>query len=144
MLLSPRRVVVAAALGLALILAVVISLLIVQTLRPRVSQEAATAIALSQLQQENSSVTGYVLVRARYDSSPGKIYDDNGNLIESQSRAACWVLGLQLPSQLCTADAVWILHFHAPAQGSWANYDAYVVVNASNGTVSSASLVGQN
>lgn len=141
--LSVRRVVTAGALAIALILALVVSLFIIQALRPHVSEEAAKTIALSQLRQMNSSVTGYVFVSARYDPAPDRIYDDNGNLIASESRSACRVLMLQVPTQLCHADSAWILHFRAPAQGAYTNYEAYVVVNASNGKVSSASLVAQ-
>jgi hypothetical protein len=141
--LSIRRVVTAIAV-VALILAVVVAgLLIIQALRPHVSRETATTIALNRLHQMNSSVSGYVLVSARYDPAPDKVYDDNGNLIASESRSACRVLSLQVPTQLCAADAAWVLHLRAPAQGTYTNYDAYVVVNATNGSVSSASLTAQ-
>jgi len=141
--LNIRRVVTAGAVVIALILAVVAGLLIIQALRPHVSQETGTTIALNRLHQMNSSVSGYVLVSARYDPAPDKVYDDNGNLIESESRSACRVLSLQVPTQLCHPDAAWVLHFRAPAQGIWSNYDAWVVVNATNGSISSASLAAQ-
>ncbi len=38
------------------------------------------------------------------------------------------------------AEAAWILHLRAPAQGGYGSNDAYVVVNATTGSVSSASL----
>lgn len=140
---SIRRVVTAGTVVIALTLALVAGLLIIQALRPHVSQETATTTALNRLRQTNSSVTGYVLVSARYDPAPDRVYDDNGNLIASESRSACRVLNLHVPTQFCHAEAAWILHFRAPAQGIYTNYDAYVVVNATNGSVSSASLTAQ-
>lgn len=129
--------------AIVLIAALVAGLLLIQALRPHVSKQTATSIALGQLRQMNSSVTGYGLVSSRYDLSSDRIYDDNGNLIYSQSRSDCRLLRLQVPTQLCAVDPVWVLHLHAPAQGIWVSYDAYVVVNASSGNVSSASLVGR-
>lgn len=140
---SIRRVATLGALAIAVLLTVVAGLFIIQALPSHVSRESATTIALNKLHEMNASVTGYVLVSARYQPTPDRIYDDSGNLIASESGSACFLLYLKLPRQLCGTDALWILHFHAPAQGTWANYDAYVVVKASNGTVSSASLVGR-
>lgn len=70
---SIRRVVTAGAIAIALILALVAGLLIIQALRPHVSRETATTTALNQLRQMNSSVIGYVLVGARYDPAPDLI-----------------------------------------------------------------------
>jgi len=140
-----RRILVTA--GVAALLAVVVAIggvLIVQALRPHVSQESATAAAVRKLQQMNPNVTGYTLVSARYDPAPDRIYDDRGNLIGSESRSACLIAGLQAPSWLCHADAAWILHLRAPAQGGYRSNDAYVVVNATTGSVSSASLASSN
>ncbi len=110
-----RKIATVAAVGIALLVTGVLGPLIVHAIQPHVSQETATANAIRQLKQMNPAVTGYVLVRARYP----------------------------LPSQLCHAAAAWIVHLRAPTQGGYATYDAYVVVNATNGIVSGASLVAQ-
>jgi len=117
-------------------------LLAAQAISPHISLSEATAAATRQVQQMNSVATGYTLVSGRYDPSPDKIYDDRGNLIHSESRSACLVAGIQVPSFLCHADAAWILHLQAPAQAGHGPYDAYVVVNATTGSVSSASVTG--
>lgn len=137
-----RQVVITGAIIAAAIFVMLAALAIVHALQPPVSQASATSIALNQLHQMNPSVSGYTLVSARYNPAPDKVYDDNGNLIYGESRSACPVLGLNLPSQLCHAHAAWVLHFRAPAQGQWATYNAYVVVNSTTGSVSSASLTG--
>jgi hypothetical protein len=139
-----RRIAVTAGVAALLILVVVGGRLIVQALRPHISEKDATVIAVRQLQQMNANVTSYTLVSARYDPAPDKIYDDHGNLIGSASRSACLIVGLKAPSWLCHADAAWILHLRAPAQGGWSSNEAYVVVNATTGTVGSASLSSTN
>ena len=115
---------------------------VANAIRPHISLNEATAAATRQVQQMNTKSSGYTLVSARYDPSPDKIYDDRGNLIQSEFRSACLVAGIQAPSFLCHADAAWILHLHAPAQAGYSSYDAYVVVNATTGSVSSASVTG--
>ncbi len=139
-----RRILVTACVAALLALVAIGGVLIVRALRPHISQESATAAAVRQLQQMNPNVTGYTLVSARYDPAPDRIYDDRGNLIGSESRSACLIAGLQAPSWLCHADAAWILHLRAPAQGGYRSNDAYVVVNATTGSVSSASLASSN
>ena len=117
-------------------------LLIGQASRPHISVEKATEAAISQIQQMNTGSSGYTLVSARYDPAPDRVYDDRGNLIYSESRSACLVGGLRLPSFLCHAAAAWILHLRAPAQGGYRSYDAWVMVDATTGRVSSASVAG--
>jgi len=102
----------------------------------------ATAAAISRIQQMNTGASGFTLVSARYDPAPDRVYDDRGNLIYSESRSACLIGGIRAPSFLCHAKAAWIVHLIAPAQGGHSGYDAYVVVNASSGSVSSASVSG--
>jgi len=114
--------------------------LVVQAIRPHISVEEATAAAISQVQQMNTGSGGYTVVSARYDAAPDRVYDDRGNLIYSESRSACLVVSIRVPSFLCHAEAAWILHLHAPAQGGYSSYDAYVLVNATTGRVSSASV----
>ena len=142
--MKSRRILVVAGIATVLVVVAIGGMLVVQALRPHISQEAATAAAVSQLRQMNPKVAGYTLVSARYDPAPDKIYDDHGNLIGSESRSACVIVRVQVPGWLCHADAAWILHLRAPAQGEFSSNDAYVVVNASNGSVSSASLVSTN
>lgn len=142
--MTPRRILATAAAVILLALIAVSGLLVVQALRPHISQETATAAAVLKLRQMNSSVSGYTLVSARYDPAPDKIYDDRGNLFYSESHSSCRVFTFQGPGWLCHADAAWILHLRAPAQGGFSSNDAYVVVNASNGSVSSASLMSTN
>lgn len=119
-------------------------LLVFQAVRPRVSQADATAAAMRQLRQMDPSVSGFVLVSARYNPAPDRVYDDLGNLIYSESRSACLVWRIQLPAWVCHADAAWVLHLRAPAQGGFRNHDAYVIVNAQSGTVSSSSSASTN
>jgi hypothetical protein len=135
-----RRTLVAAGVVILLALTGIGGLLVVQAIRPHVSVEQATAAALRQVQQMNTGSNGYTVVSARYDPSPDTIYDDQGNLIHSESRSACLVARVEVPSFLCHAEAAWILHLRAPAQGGYRAYDAYVVVNAATGSVSSASV----
>lgn len=139
-----RRILVTA--GVATLLAVigVGGIAVSRALGPHISEKDATTGALRQLQQMNPKVTGYALVSARYDPAPDKIYDDRGNLIGSESRSACVIVGLNLPGWLCHADPAWILHLRAPAQGGYRSNDAYIVVNATTGRVSSASLASSN
>jgi hypothetical protein len=125
-----------------LVLIGISGLLVVQAVRPHVSVEEATAAAISRVQQMNTGAAGFTLVSARYDPAPDKIYDDRGNLTYSETRSACLIGGIRAPSFLCHAEAAWILHLHAPAQGGYRFYDAYVVVNATTGTVRSASVSG--
>jgi len=140
--LGLRRSLVTAAVVILLALAGTGGLLIAQAIRPHISVKEATAAAIGQVQQMNTGSSGYTLVNARYDLAPDRVYDDRGNLIYSESRSACSIAGIRAPSLLCHADAAWILHLHAPAQGGYSSYDAYVVVNATTGRVSSASVTG--
>lgn len=138
--MSLRRL---AIVGFAVILVLAVlggASLVIRAVSPHVSQRDATTIAIRQLQQMNPAVSGYVLVSARYDPAPDKVYDDKGNLIASETRSSCRVLYLSLPPWFCHADGAWIIHLRAPAQGGFANNDAYVVVNGTTGSVSSASL----
>ena len=139
-----RRILVTASVATLLALIVVGGILISRALGPRISEKDATTAALRQLQQMNPKVTGYTLVSAQYDPAPDKIYDDRGNLIGSESRSACPIAGLNLPGWLCHADPAWILHLRAPAQGEFSSNEAYVVVNATTGSVGSASLNSSN
>jgi len=140
--LSVRRTFVPAGVLIALALTGIAGLLVVQAIRPHISVEEATAAAISQIQQMNTGSSGYTLVSARYDPAPDRVYDDRGNLIYSESRSACLIGSIRLPSFLCHAEAAWILHLRAPAQGAYRSYDAYVVVNATTRRVSSASVTG--
>jgi hypothetical protein len=87
----------------------------------------------------DSSVHGFVVVSARYDAAPDRVYDDRGNVIYSESHSSCPVWLFQGPAWLCHADGVWIVQLHAPPQGEFKNHDAWVLVNGQNGSVSSAS-----
>jgi hypothetical protein len=127
-----------------LALIVIGGILVAQALGPHISENDATAAAVRQLQQMNSSVTGYTLISARYDPAPDKIYDDRGNLIGSESHSSCLIIAFRAPGWLCHADSAWILHLRAPAQGGYSSNDAYVVVNATTGNVGSASLMSTN
>jgi hypothetical protein len=142
--MRPQRILVAATAALLLALVVVGGILVARALGPRISERDATVIALRWAQGMNSNVTGYSVVSARYDPTPDRIYDDRGNLIFSESRSACPILTFQGPGWLCPAKPVWILHLHAPAQGGFNLNDAYVVVNASDGSVNSASTQSNN
>jgi hypothetical protein len=139
-----RRILVTAGVATLLALIALGGILVSRALGPHISEKDATTAALRQLQQMNPKVTGYTLVSARYDPAPDKIYDDRGNLIGSESRSACPIAGLNLPGWLCHADPAWILHLHAPAQGEFSSNEAYVVVNATTGSVGSASLMSTN
>lgn len=141
--LPVRRVVTTGAVVIGLTIAVFAGVSVLHALIPPVSQATATTLALNQLRQMNSSLNGYVLVSARYDPAPEKEYDDYGNVIYSESGWSCHKLGLHLPDQLCTEHAAWVLHFRAPAQGGFKNWDAYVLVNATTGNVGSASIDGR-
>ena len=140
MRLTLRRSLVAGGVLILLVLTGTGGLLVVQVIRPHISEEEATAAAISGVQQMNTGSSGYTLVSARYDPAPDKIYDDRGKLIHSESRSACLIGGIRAPFFLCHAEAAWILHLRAPAQGGYRSYDAYVVVNATTGSVSSASV----
>ena len=140
---NARKVAIAGAIIIAVILTVVGVLSVLLALLPPISQPIATSIALNQLHRMNSSVNGFVLVSARYDPVPKKEYDANGNLIYSESGLVCQKLGLQLPAQFCPEHAAWVLHFRAPAQNGFKNWNAYVLVNARTGSVGSASIDGQ-
>ena len=139
-----RRIRVGVGIAILVVLVAIGGVLVVQALGPRISEKDATTAALRQLQQMNPKVTGYTLVSARYDPAPDKIYDERGNLIGSESRSACPIAGLNLPGWLCHADPAWILHLRAPAQGEFSSNEAYVVVNATTGSVGSASLMSTN
>jgi hypothetical protein len=140
--LTSRGSLIAAGVLVVAVLAAIGGLLIVQAIRPHISVEEATAAAIGQIQQMNTGSSGYTLVSARYDLTPDRVYDDRGNLTFSESRSACLVGGLRLPSFLCHAAAAWILHLRAPAQGGYRSYDAWVVVDATTGRVRSASVGG--
>ena len=60
--------------GLVILLALigVGGLLIVQALGPRISEEEATAAAISRVQQMNTGASGFTVVSARYDPAPDK------------------------------------------------------------------------
>jgi hypothetical protein len=135
-----RRIVVTVGIATLLALVAIGGVLVAQALGPHISEKDATTAALRQLQQMDPSVTGYSLVSARYDPAPDRIYDDRGTVIGSESHSSCPVLMFQGPGWLCHAAAAWILHLRAPAQGGYSSNDAYVVVNASSGSISSASL----
>jgi hypothetical protein len=142
MRLTVRGSLVAAGAVILLALTGIGGLLIVQAITPHISVEEATAAAISQIQQMNTGSSGYTLVSARYDPAPDIVHDDLGNLIYSASRSLCLIGGIRVPSFLCHAEAAWILHLRAPAQGGYRSYDAYVVVNATTGRVRSASVSG--
>ena len=135
-----RKVAIAVAAAVVLALIVLVGLQVAQALGSRISEKDATAAALRQLQQMNPKVTGYSLVSARYDPAPDKVYDDSGNLIGSESHTSCPVFMFQGPGWLCHAKPAWIVHLRAPAQGGYSSNEAYVVVDASSGSVGSASL----
>jgi hypothetical protein len=142
--MKSRRILITVGVATLLALIAVGGILVSRALGPHISEKDATTAALRQLQQMNPKVTGYTLVSARYDPAPDKIYDDRGNLIGSESRSACPIVGLNLPGWLCHADPAWVLHLRAPAQGEFSSNDAYVVVNATTGSVGSASLMSTN
>lgn len=142
MRLTRRGSLIAAGILVAVVLIAIGGFVIVQALRPHVSVEEATAAAIGQIQQMNTGSSGYMLVSARYDPAPDRVYDDRGNLTYSESRSACLIGGIRMPSFLCHAEAAWILHLRAPAQGGYRSWDAYVVVDATTGRVRSASVAG--
>jgi hypothetical protein len=142
--LNAHRPLTVAGLTTLVVFVAIGGLLVFQAVRPRVSQADATAVAMRQLRQMDPSVSGFVLVSARYNPAPDRVYDDLGNLIYSESRSACLVWRVQLPGWVCHADAAWVLHLRAPAQGGFRNHEAYVIVNAQNGTVSSSSSASTN
>jgi hypothetical protein len=139
-----RRILISAAAALLLALVVIAGILVTRALGPHISEKDATLAAVRQLQQMKPSVTGFVLVSARYDPAPDKVYDDRGNLIGSESHSSCPIFIFQAPGFLCHAHAAWILHLRAPPQGGYSSNDAYVVVDASSGSVGSASLSSTN
>ena len=142
MRLTVRRSLVGAGVVILLALIGVGGFLIAHALRPHISAEEATAAAINRVQQMNTGASEFTLVSARYEPAPDKVYDDHGSLIYSESRSACLVGGIRVPSFLCPAEAAWILHLVAPGQGGHSANDAYVVVNATTGSVSSASVSG--
>jgi hypothetical protein len=142
--MTTRRILIAAGVTILVVLIAVGGILIARALGPRISEKDATVIALQWAQGMNSNVIGYSVVSARYDPAPDRIYDDGGNLIGSESHSSCPIFTFQGPGWLCPAKPAWILHLHAPAQGGFSLNDAYVVVNASNGSVSSASTQSIN
>jgi len=137
--LTSRIALAVAALTAVIVLVAFGGFLVFQAGRPRVSQAAATALALLQVQQMDPNVRGFVAVSARYDAAPDRVYDDRGNVIFSESHSSCQIWLFQGPGWLCHADGAWIVHLHAPPQGGFNNHDAYIQVNGQNGTVSSAS-----
>lgn len=140
MRLSRRQLLVGLVVLLLVPLIAAGGLLVVEALNPRVSMAQAAAAAVTQLRQMNPSVGGWDLVASRYDLMPDKVFDDNGNLISSESRSSCILLGVvHGPSWACHAEPAWILHFRAPAPNG-VSIDAYVVVNANSGKVGSASV----
>ena len=136
-----RHALAVAGLAALLVLVAIAGLAIFEAAEPRVSQAAATAVAMRQVQQMDPSVRGFAVVSARYDATPDRVYDDRGNVIYSGSHSSCQVWLFQGPGWLCRADGAWIVHLRAPAQGEFANHDAYVIVNGQNGTVSTASTI---
>jgi hypothetical protein len=142
--MRPRRIAAVAGVAILMVGLVIAGVFVARALGPRISEKEATVIALQWAQGMNPSVTGYSVVSARYDPAPDRIYDDRGNLISSESHSSCPILMFQGPGWLCPAKPAWILHLHAPAQGGFSLNDAYVVVNASDGSVSSASTQSIN
>jgi hypothetical protein len=142
--MTTRRILIAAGVTILVVLIAVGGILIARALGPRISEKDATVIALQWAQGMNSNVTGYSVVSARYDPAPDRIYDDGGNLIGSESHSSCPIFTFQGPGWLCPAKPAWILHLHAPAQAGFSLNVAYVVVNASDGSVSSASTQSIN
>jgi hypothetical protein len=142
--MTRRRILIAASVTILAVLIAIGGILIARALGPHISERDATVIAIQWAQGMNSSVTGYSVVSARYDPAPDRIYDDRGNLIVSESHSSCPILMFQGPGWLCPAKPAWIVHLHAPAQGGFSLNDAYVVVNASDGSVSSASTQSVN
>jgi hypothetical protein len=138
--MTSRRILVTAGAALMLALVAIGGLLVVQALGPHISEQAAAAAAVKKLQEMNPGVTGYTLVSARYDPAPDRVYDDRGNLISSESHSSCPIFIVEAPGWLCHAHAAWIVHLRAPAQGGFSSNEAYVVVDASSGSVGSASL----
>jgi hypothetical protein len=118
--------------------------LILQALRPRISQAQATAVALRQASQMDPGVHGFFVVSARYDPAPDRVVDNRGNVIYSETHSSCPVLIFQGPAWLCHADGVWIVYLRAPAQGGFANHEGYVMVRGDSGTVSSSSSNSTN
>jgi hypothetical protein len=103
---------------------------------PAVSEDQATRVASVKLKQQ-VGIGGWTLINGRYDPAPDKIYDDNGHLIGSESRSSCRMMIVPLPTTFCHAHAAWILHLQTVTADSY--WDAYVVVNADTGQVSSSS-----
>jgi hypothetical protein len=143
-LMRPSRILVAAGIAILIVGLVIGGVLVARALGPRISEKDATVIALRWAEGMNSSVTGYSVVSARYDRAPDRVYDDRGNLIGSESHSSCPIFTFQGPGWLCPAKPAWIFHLHAPAQGGFSLNNAYVVVNASDGSVSSASTQSIN
>ena len=91
-LMSRRRILIATSVTIFAVLIAISGILIARALGPHVSEQEATLAAVRQLQQMNSSVTGYTLVSARYDPVPDTIYDDHGNVIGSESHSMARVV----------------------------------------------------
>src|ERR1700737_2508775 len=142
--MRPRRIAAVAAVAILSVGLVIAGALVARALGPRISERDATVIALQWTKGMNANVTGYSVVSARYDPTPDKIYDARGNLIGSESHSSCPILIFQGPGWLCHAKPAWIVYLRAPAQGGFSLNDAYVVVNASDGSVSNASTQSTN
>ena len=140
-----RRELLAAAAIIGLIAVVAIGgLQVLRGNQPQVSQASASAVALRQLTQMNPAIHGFAVVSASYDPAPDRVYDNQGNVIYSESHSFCPIWIFQGPGWLCHADGVWIVYLRAPAQGGFVNQNGHVLVNGRNGTVSNASTEATN
>jgi hypothetical protein len=137
--LTRRDVLTFAGIISLVVLVAIAGLVVLQPAKPRVSQAAATAVALQWVAQMDPTVHGFAVVSARYEATPDRIYDDRGNMIYSVSHTSCPIWRFQGPGWLCHSDGVWVVHLRAPAQGEFANHEGWVFVNGQNGTVSGAS-----
>ncbi len=137
--LAPRLV---AAILLTLVI-VLGAVRVLDALQPPISEGQALAAARAQLSL-TSVASGFQLVSARRVPSGDRVTDDSGNVISTQSRSACPTFGFPAPGWLCPAGPVWVLHFRAPSQNGFLHWEAYVVVDAQSGKVSSASTNGTN
>ena len=137
------RVLVAAGLVATVILLVAVGIRVLDALRPPISEGQARAAAQAQL-SSMSGAKGFQLVSARTMPSGDRVTDDAGNVIGTQSRNSCPIFGFPGPDWICPSGPVWVLHFSAPAQNGFLRWDAYVVVDARTGKVSSASVAGRN
>lgn len=134
----PRLVVISVAVAFAL-LVIVVGEIYIRSLNPAISQSDATSAAIAHLQGQVGN-SAWSLIAAHYDAAPDKIYDERGNLIGSESRSSCRVFVFSAPAMFCHAHAAWIVHLRAAGPSGSAR-DAYVVVNASTGDVTSSSVV---